>query len=68
MAIPHKEAIQAMTKIIELLERALREARRVEVLGVCDRVHINKAIGCVKEALEELTAQGRSDTRDREVV
>jgi hypothetical protein len=43
-----------MKEIIELLEKAIKEADRVEVLGVWDREHLNRSTSCVKKALEEL--------------
>jgi hypothetical protein len=60
--------MQNMKKTIELLEKALREAGCVEVLGVCDRAHLNKVIGYVKEALEELCEQSDSDGHNKEAI
>jgi hypothetical protein len=43
-----------MKEAIELLEEALKEADRVEPLGIWDRERLDRAVGYVKEALEQL--------------
>jgi hypothetical protein len=55
-------------KAIYLLEKARREAFRVEVLGVCDRGHLNKAVAYIDEALGELYAREGGSDQDREAV
>jgi hypothetical protein len=57
-----------MSKIVDLLQKALRETNCVEVLGVCDRAHLNKAVGYVKEALKEIDAQEGDSDQDKEAV
>jgi hypothetical protein len=43
-----------MDEAIELLEKAVSEAARVEVLGIWDREHLDRAIGYIREAISEL--------------
>jgi hypothetical protein len=57
-----------MNKAINLLEKARREAFCVEVLGVCDRAHLNKVIDYIDEALEELYAQEGDSDQDKEAL
>jgi hypothetical protein len=57
-----------MNKAIDMLEKARREALRVEVLGVCDRGHLNKAVAYIDEALGELYAQEGDSDQDKEAV
>jgi hypothetical protein len=51
--------VESMDKAIELLEKAVREAARVEVLAVVDRGYLNRAVGHIEEALIELRAVDR---------
>jgi hypothetical protein len=57
-----------MNKIVELLQKALGEAERVEVLGVCDRAHLNKATNYIEEALKEIDAQEGDSDQDKEAL
>jgi hypothetical protein len=57
-----------MNKIVELLQKALRETERVEVLGVCDRAHLNNVINYVEEALKEIGAREGDSDQDKEAV
>jgi hypothetical protein len=43
-----------MEKVIDLLEKAVREAGRVEVLGIVDREYLDRAIGHIREVVNEL--------------
>jgi hypothetical protein len=43
-----------MKETIVLLEKALKEADRVEPLGIWDRERLNRAVLYVREALEQL--------------
>jgi hypothetical protein len=53
---------------VTLLEKALWETGRVEVLGVCDRAHLNKTVSYIEEALKELSKQGGFDEQNKEAV
>jgi hypothetical protein len=50
-----------MNKAIDLLEKALNEASRVEVLGVWDRERLDRAVSHVKEALAGIKNSGKEE-------
>jgi hypothetical protein len=57
-----------MNKAIDILEKARREAFRVEALGVCDREYLYKTVAYIDEALGELYAREGGSDQDREAV